>query len=150
MSPPRSALVRNLLGAMTLMGAAGSASVYFSVGRERFWVNWLVWTLFLLTLGLGNLFLVALERLVGAHWSVPMRRVPERLASLIPLAVPLLLIAFFGVPVIFPWTYPEAAHNPGRQSAVAEPPLLCYSPGRLCHGVDAFLRLLRARLASSG
>jgi hypothetical protein len=97
---------------MTLMGAAGSASVYFSVGRERFWVNWLVWTLFLLTLGLGNLFLVALERLVGAHWSVPMRRVPERLASLIPLAVPLLLIAFFGVPVIFPWTYPEAAHNP--------------------------------------
>ncbi|HJX65615.1 MAG TPA: quinol:cytochrome C oxidoreductase [Polyangia bacterium] len=112
MNPPRSALVRNLLGAMTLIGAAGSAGVYFGVGRERFWVNWLVWTLFLLTLGLGNLFLVALERLVGAHWSVPMRRVPERLASLIPLAVPLLLIAFFGVPVIFPWTYPEAAHNP--------------------------------------
>jgi hypothetical protein len=108
----RSSLVRNLLGAMTLIGAAGSAGVYFSVGRERFWVNWLVWTLFLLTIGLGNLFLVALERLVGAHWSVPMRRVPERLASLIPLAVPLLLIAFFGVPVIFPWTYPEAAHNP--------------------------------------
>jgi hypothetical protein len=97
---------------MTLIGAAGSAGVYFSVGRERFWVNWLVWTLFLLTLGLGNLFLVALERLVGAHWSVPMRRVPERIASLIPLAVVLLLVAFFGVPVIFPWTYPEAAHNP--------------------------------------
>ena len=107
-----SSLVRNLLGAMTLIGAAGSAGVYFSVGRERFWLNWLVWTLFLLTLGLGNLFLVALERLVGAHWSVPMRRVPERIASLIPLAVPLLLIAFFGVPVILPWTYPEAAHNP--------------------------------------
>ena len=86
--------------------------MYFSVGRERFWVNWLVWTLFLLTLGLGNLFLVALERLVGAHWSVPMRRVPERIASLIPLAIVLLLVAFFGVPVIFPWTYPEAAHNP--------------------------------------
>ena len=79
--------------------------------RERFWVNWLVWTLFLLTLGLGNLFLVALERLVGAHWSVPMRRVPERIASLIPLAIPLLLVAFRRA-VIFPWTYPEAAHNP--------------------------------------
>jgi len=109
---PRSSLVRNLLGALTLVGAAGTAGVYVSVARERFWVNWLVWTLFLLTLGLGNLFLVALERLVGAHWSVPMRRVPERLASLIPLAVPLLLVALFGVPVIFPWTYPEAAHNP--------------------------------------
>jgi hypothetical protein len=114
MSPvsPRSFLVRNLLVALTLIGAAGTAGVYFSASRERFWVNWLVWTLFLLTLGLGNLFLVVLERLVGAHWSVPMRRVPERIASLIPLAIVLLLVAFFGVPVIFPWTYPEAVHNP--------------------------------------
>jgi hypothetical protein len=98
--------------ALTVIGAAGTAGVYFNVARERFWVNWLVWTLFLLTLGLGNLFIVALERLVGAHWSVPMRRVPERIASLIPLAVVLLLVAFFGVPVIFPWTFPAAAHNP--------------------------------------
>jgi hypothetical protein len=105
-------LARNFLLALTVIGAAGTAGVYFSVARERFWVNWLVWTLFLLTLGLGNLFLVALERLVGAHWSVPMRRVPERIASLIPLAVVLLLVALFGVPVIFPWTFPAAAHNP--------------------------------------
>jgi hypothetical protein len=108
----RSSLVRNLLGAVTLLGAAATAGVYVIAGRERFWVNWLVWTLFLLTLGLGNLFLVVLERLVGAHWSVPMRRVPERIASLIPLALVLLAIGLFGVPVIFPWTYPEAAHNP--------------------------------------
>ena len=109
---PRSSLVRNFLVAMTLLGAVGSALVYVRVEPARFWVNWLVWTLFLLTLGLGNLFLVALERLVGAHWSVPMRRVPERIASLIPLAVPLLIVAFLGVPVLFPWTHAEAAHNP--------------------------------------
>ena len=109
---PRSSLVRNLLVALTLIGAAGTAGAYFISSRERFWVNWLLWTLFLLTLGLGNLFLVALERMVGAHWSVPMRRVPERIASLIPLAIVLLLVAFFGVPVIFPWTHPAAAHNP--------------------------------------
>ena len=80
MSAPRSSLVRNLLLAVTVVGATGTAGVYVSVARERFWINWLLWTLFLLTLGLGNLFLVALERLVGAHWSVPMRRVPERIA----------------------------------------------------------------------
>lgn len=109
---PRSSLVRNALVVLTVLGAAGTALVYVSVGPARFWANWLVWTLFLLTIGLGNLFLVALERLVGAHWSVPMRRVPERIASLIPLAIPLLIIAFFGVPVLFPWTHAEAAHNP--------------------------------------
>ncbi len=109
---PRSPLTRNLLVVLTLVGAAGTAGVYVSAGPERFWANWLVWTLFLLTLGLGNLFLVALERLVGAHWSVPMRRVPERLASLLLLAIPLLLVAFLALPVLFPWTRPEAAHNP--------------------------------------
>jgi hypothetical protein len=108
----RSPLVRNLLVALTLVGGAGAAGVYVNAGPERFWANWLVWTLFLLTIGLGSLFLVALERLVGAHWSVPMRRVPERMASLLPLAIPLLLVAFLAVPVLFPWTYPEAAHNP--------------------------------------
>lgn len=108
----QSALVRNLLVAMVLLGGAGAAAVYAGVGPERFWANWLLWTLFLLTLGLGNLFLVALERLVGAHWSVPMRRVPERLASLIPLSVPLLLVALLGVRALLPWTRPEAAHNP--------------------------------------
>jgi hypothetical protein len=109
---PRSTLARNLLIALTGLGAVGAGGVYLSAGPARFWANWLVWTLFLLTLGLGNLFIVALERLVGAHWSVPMRRVAERMASLVPLAIPLLLIAFFGVPVLFPWTHSEAAHHP--------------------------------------
>ena len=109
---PRSPFARNLLLLMVLLGAGGAVAVYVSVGPERFWANWILWTLFLLTLGLGNLFLVALERLVGAHWSVPMRRVPERIAALVPLSVALLLVALLGVPVLFPWTHAEAAHNP--------------------------------------
>jgi hypothetical protein len=109
---PRSPFARNLLLLMVLLGAGGAVAVYVSVGPERFWANWILWTLFLLTLGLGNLFLVALERLVGAHWSVPMRRVPERIAALVPLSVPLLLVALLGVQVLFPWTHAEAAHNP--------------------------------------
>jgi hypothetical protein len=104
--------VRNLLWAMTLAGAAGAVGVYLAEGAARFWANWLVWTLYLLTLGLGNLFIVALERLVGAHWSVPMRRVPERLASLMPLAVPLLLVALLSLPVLYPWMHEEAKSNP--------------------------------------
>jgi hypothetical protein len=108
----RSTFARNALVALTAIGAAGAVAVYMNEGPARFWANWLVWTLMLLTLGLGNLFLVALERLVGAHWSVPMRRVPERIAALIPLAIVLLFIGYLSLPVLFPWTRPEAAHNP--------------------------------------
>jgi hypothetical protein len=101
-----------LLWTITLLGAVGAAGVYFVEGAPRFWANWLLWTLYLLTIGLGNLFLVALERLVGAHWSVPMRRVPERLASLIPLAIPLLFVALLSLPVLFPWMHEDAKHHP--------------------------------------
>jgi hypothetical protein len=105
-------LPRNVLWGMTLVGAAGSAAVYATLGAERFWVNWLLWTLYLLTIGLGSLFIVALERLVGAHWSVPMRRIPERLAALIPLTVLLLLVALLSLPVLYPWMHDEAKSNP--------------------------------------
>lgn len=98
--------------ALAVVGALGAVLVYTQAGPARFWANWLVWTLFILTLGLGSLFLVALERLVGAHWSVPMRRVPERIASLIPLGGVLLLIGLFAVPVLFPWTHHDVAHHP--------------------------------------
>lgn len=108
---PQSTFARNALWVATALGAAGAAAVYVNQGAERFWANWLVWTLYLLTLGLGNLFLVVLERLVGATWSVPMRRVPERLAALVPLAVLLMLIALLSLPVLFPWTHEEAKHH---------------------------------------
>ncbi len=109
---PRSALLRNTLILIVLVGAGGAAAAYASVGAARFWANWIVWALFLLTVGLGSLFLVALERIVGAHWSVPMRRVPERISSLVPLSVALLLVALLGVPVLFPWTHADVAHHP--------------------------------------
>jgi hypothetical protein len=112
MTAERSPLARNLLWATTVAGALGAVAVYTAAGPARFWANWLVWTLFLLTLGLGNLFLVAIERLVGAHWSVPMRRVPERIAALIPLGVALLFVALLALPVLFPWTHAEAKHHP--------------------------------------
>jgi hypothetical protein len=97
---------------MTVLGAIGAVAVYATQGPARFWANWLLWTIYWLTLGLGSLFIVALERLIGATWSVPMRRVPERLASLLLLAIPLLIVALFALPVLFPWMHDEARHNP--------------------------------------
>jgi len=92
-------------------GALGVLASYATVAPERFWANWLLWFLYLLTIGLGSLFVVALEHLVGAKWSVPIRRVPERLSGLVVLAAPLALIALFALPVLYPWARPDAAHN---------------------------------------
>lgn len=98
--------------AVTGVGAIGVGAAFFFADAPRFWANWLVWFLFLLSIGLGSLFIIALGHLVGAKWVVPIRRAPERLASLVLLAVPLGLIALFSLPVLYPWTQPEALHHP--------------------------------------
>ena len=64
------------LAVTAVLGLAGVAAAFFFAGWERFWANWILWFLFLLTIGLGCLFLVALEHTVGARWSIPLRRVP--------------------------------------------------------------------------
>ena len=100
-----------LLGSVAL-GAAGVLGTYFAAGPERFWANWVLWFVLLFTLGLGSLFIVALEHLVSAKWSVPVRRSPERLATLLLPAIPVGLIALGAVPVLYPGSRPEAAHHP--------------------------------------
>ena len=95
-----------------LLGLAGVVAASLFSGWERFWANWILWFLFLLTIGLGSLFLVALEHVVGAKWSIPLRRVPERLSSLALLMGPASLIALLSLRFLYPWTNPEAAQDP--------------------------------------
>lgn len=64
---------------------------------------------FMVSIGVGSLFFVAIEYLAGAVWSTPFRRVGEFLSSLIVvlplLAIPLLL----NINNVFHWTHPEPA-----------------------------------------
>ena len=95
-----------------IIGIAGVALTFFASGVERFWMNWIIWFVFLLTAGLGCMFIVALEHVVGARWSVPLRRIPERLSGLTLLMIPAALIALFSLPKLSPWTQPESLDNP--------------------------------------
>jgi hypothetical protein len=93
-------------------GLAGVIATCPAYGWERFWVNWILWFLFLLTIGLGSLFIVALEHTVGARWSIPLRRIPERLSSLALLMGPAALLALFSLRFLYPWTRPEVLKDP--------------------------------------
>jgi len=89
-------------------GAAGLLLLAASV-----WADWtrvlgdsLVLFIFILTLGLGSLFLVTLEYTVNATWSVPFRRVSENLAALIPISLVLALPMLLGVGQLYEWMHP--------------------------------------------
>jgi hypothetical protein len=94
------------------LGLVGVVLTALMSGWERFWVNWILWFLFLLTIGLGCLFIVALEHVVGAKWSVPLRRVPERLSSLVLLMIPAILVALLSLHLLYPWSRPESLSDP--------------------------------------
>jgi len=94
------------------LGGLGVAASAFLVPPERFMANWLLGFLFVLTVGLGCLFIVALEHLVHAKWSVPLRRVPERLSNLVLLASPAAVPLLLALPVLYPWARPEAGEIP--------------------------------------
>jgi hypothetical protein len=109
--PPRSALAL-CAGLVVLGGAALAAGLLQS--PERAWLNLLLVSYFLLSLGLGGLVFVAVQYVTGAGWSVGLRRVPEAMAAILPVAALGLAVVFLARPSLYPWA--GAAGEPGTVS----------------------------------
>jgi hypothetical protein len=111
----QAALAATLIG----LAAQGCAFLYSNDGGRRFFANWTMWFLFLLAVVLGAMFWVAIEHVVEARWSVPLRRVPERLATLLWALIPAALLALYGVSSLYPWAAPQARYDPIIQAKSA-------------------------------
>lgn len=79
----------------------------FVIDAERAFLDYLWMFMFMLSIGVGSLALVAMEYLVGATWSTPFRRISEFLAGIIPLSVILVIPLFFGMHSMYHWTHEE-------------------------------------------
>ena len=77
---------------------------YYAEPRHAAFNN-LIQFLFLTSIAVGALFLIALEYISGAMWSVPMRRVNEFLAGLIPFTPLLAIPLFFHFDELFHWAH---------------------------------------------
>jgi hypothetical protein len=87
------------------------------VDTLRFLANWLVLFVFILTTGLGALFLVALEYTVKATWSVPFRRIAENLSVLIPISTVLALPMVLNIQQLYQWSHADALAADPRLAA---------------------------------
>ena len=94
--------VRSLLLAATAIGVIVFVSGLF-VDPQRAWYSYLTNFLFFLLLGVGGTFLVALEYVTSATWTVVFRRLPEAAAAFLPAAFVLGLLMLFGVPHLYLW-----------------------------------------------
>lgn len=85
--------------------------VSFLTDNLRASFNYLISYSFMISIGVGSLFLIALEYVAGADWSVPFRRIVEFFAAIVPFLAILVLPLLFNLHDIFHWSHPEAVAN---------------------------------------
>lgn len=96
-----------LIGVGVLLGAIGLLR-----DKQQFGYSYLLAFVFFLSLCLGGLFLTIIHHLFDAQWSVPIRRVNEHLAFLLPVMAVLFIPIALMAPTIYKWMTvdPHADH----------------------------------------
>src|SRR5688500_12440639 len=88
---------------LILIGGIGGLIGAF-VSTKQFAYSYLLSFMFFLSLCLGAMFLVIVHHLFDAAWSVPIRRVAEHIAFLLPVMAALFIpIAILAKPYIYDW-----------------------------------------------
>jgi hypothetical protein len=94
--------------AFVLLGA-GLLGLGLVLQAERGWGNLLLTAFNLACVGLGGLFLLAIQSITGARWSDPILKAHRAMPALLPVAGALMLLLAFGASVLYPWARPDAA-----------------------------------------
>ncbi|MBF8294686.1 MAG: actF [Bacteroidetes bacterium] len=95
------------LGWILLIAGVAIAALGYIVDARRMAFDNVIGYLFLASVAAGSVFLVALEYIGGAVWSVPTRRVNEFLGGLVLLLPLIALPMFFHLHDVYHWTHEE-------------------------------------------
>lgn len=110
-------------GLMTKAGAVGALALILAVvlgmtegdGFRRFSYAYLTAYVWVLAIGLGAVFWVTLQHLVGAKWSVVLRRLGELIANNAPLlgllALPVVIPVLMGNDALYEWANHDRVHD---------------------------------------
>lgn len=98
------------IGLVLLLVGLGLMAANFAVDgsdhQGRFWHLYITMYVSVTSVALGAIFIVALEHVAGAYWSVPNRRILEILSWLFPVLAIMGLPILFNMDHIFHWTHP--------------------------------------------
>lgn len=103
---------KNFALILIAIGLVGSLAG-FLMSPQQAWVSFLLNNVYFMTLSVCGLFFVALQYVSGSSWCEVLRRIPEAIASYIPIGGLLMLLLFFGMHSLFHWSHHDAvAHDP--------------------------------------
>lgn len=91
---------------LIVFGAVG----FYMVSIEdstRAWFNYLIGSVIFLGLGLSGLFFTMIQHVVGAKWSVAVRRIFEAMAMTLPVSALMFVGVYFGIHHLYEWSHVE-------------------------------------------
>ncbi len=98
--------------------AAGLAAFIagFVADPVRAWANFLLNNVYFVSLAVGAVLFLALQRVTQSGWSAGFIRVPEAIGMYLPVAAVLFIVMIFGVHSLYHWSHTDAmAHDPVLQ-----------------------------------
>ena len=108
--------ISNLYLALTLfMILVGVLAVMSGILQDpvRVWANLLLNNVYFVSLSVGALLFLSIQRVTHSGWSAGFIRIPEAMAGFLPVAALLFLLMIPGVGSLYHWTHEEAvAHDP--------------------------------------
>jgi len=93
-----------------VIGLLASAAGYF-VDSKQFFFSYLTSFVFWTTIALGGLFFTMLHYLVGAKWSIVLRRLGENIMMVILLMAVLAIPLLFGLHDLFHWSHADLVEH---------------------------------------
>ncbi|MGH7681622.1 MAG: hypothetical protein ACRENN_06500 [Candidatus Eiseniibacteriota bacterium] len=102
--------VQAMFGILFILGAA-TFIIEVRIDPTRAYAAFLIGFWYFMGLGLAGTFFTALHYLVGATWSIVVRRVAESFSSYLPIALLLLLVLLIGIPHLYVWSAPAGAEG---------------------------------------
>ncbi len=85
--------------------------IAYIIDPQRASYSYLTSFMFIISLGVGSLFLVSLEYLAGAVWSTPFRRISEFFSGIIPYLFLLVIPLLFTLHDVFHWTHTQVVES---------------------------------------
>lgn len=92
-----------------IAGGAGLAAAIagWLTDSAQFYHSWLTAFVFWTSVGLGGLFFTMLHHLVGATWSVVLRRISETVMAILPLMIVFFFPVLIGLHTLYHWTHAD-------------------------------------------
>ncbi|MFA9371127.1 MAG: hypothetical protein ACERIH_05415 [Labilibaculum antarcticum] len=110
---------------ITLLAVGGFGILLLLLGyfieapsSQRFWTNYLINNLFFLFIALFGGVFQALHKIAYSGWHIALQRIPEALASFLPISAILMFLLYFGMHDIYHWSH-EGLHDPILEAKAA-------------------------------